>query len=112
METAVVKAQVVGKEIGPLAPMAEAAREYMRQAKAANTVTAYRSDWRHFAGWCEEHGRVSLPASPETVALYLSDLAGAHKVSTVTRRAVAINQAHEAAGQESPTATAVVRTLL
>ena len=30
METAVVKAQVVNKEVGPLAPMAEAVREYIR----------------------------------------------------------------------------------
>jgi site-specific recombinase XerD len=104
--------QAVGQEIGPLAPLAQAARDFMRQAKAENTVTAYRSDWRHFTAWCGAHGRVSLPASPETLALYLSDLAIAHKVSTVTRRAVAINQAHQAAGHESATGTATVKTLL
>ena len=112
METSIVKAGIAGRELGTLAPIAESAREYMRHAKAENTIVAYRSDWRHFTGWCEQHGRESIPASPETVALYLSDLAREHKASTVTRRAVAINQAHQAAGHESPTATAVVRTLL
>jgi len=111
METALVKL-TGGGEVGPLAPLAESARDYMRQAKAENTVTAYQSDWRHFEAWCKEHGRGSLPAAPGTVALYLSDLASAHRVSTVSRRAVAISQAHQAAGLESPTATAAVRTLL
>ena len=112
MDKALVNAQTGSQEVGSLTGLEEAARGFIRQSKAGNTVTAYRSDCRHFTGWCVERGRDALPATTETVGLYLSDLATAHKVSTITRRAVAINQAHQAAGRESPTATAVIRTLM
>jgi len=36
----------------------------------------------------------ALPAAPETVALYLSELASAFKVSTIQRRLAAIAEAH------------------
>jgi site-specific recombinase XerD len=55
--------------------LAERARDYFRQAKAASTVASYTRDWRDFSGWCQTQARVALPAHPETVALYLTDLA-------------------------------------
>ena len=73
-------------EIGPLADVADRAAEFIRQSKAANTVRAYRADWTHFAGWCQARGQSPLPATPETVALYITDLAGTHKPGTLTRR--------------------------
>jgi len=74
-----------------LGPVAESAREYARQAKASNTRRAYASDWRHFTCWCASHGRTLLPASRETVALYLSALADTAKASTLTRRVLSIS---------------------
>ncbi|MFB3779045.1 MAG: site-specific integrase [Bryobacteraceae bacterium] len=112
METALVRVQPEAGAVGPLAPVEAAAREYIRQAKAANTVRAYDSDWKHFTAWCEEHGRQALPAAPGTVALYLSALAGTHKASSITRRLSAISQAHQMAGGEAPAAAAEVRTVL
>ena len=91
---------------------AESARAYLRQAKAENTVRAYHSDWRHFTVWCREHERTALPATPETVSLYLSQLAGTHKTASLTRRVSAISQAHQIAGHASPTQTPLVRTLM
>jgi site-specific recombinase XerD len=84
----------------------------LEASKADNTKRAYRSDWAHFAGWCAAHGLPALPASPETVALYLSDLAATHKPSTLTRRLAAISVAHQAASQPSPTRSIVVRSTL
>jgi hypothetical protein len=55
---------------------------------------------------------VAMPASPETVAMYLSDLAATHKAATLTRRVSAISQAHQLAGPESPTDSAVVRAVM
>lgn len=78
------------------------AAEYVAAAKAANTVRAYRSDWREFSTWAAWRGVEALPASPETVALYLTDLAGAAKTSTIARRLAAIGQAHRTAGWPSP----------
>jgi site-specific recombinase XerD len=80
----------------------ERAREYIHQAKAASTVRAYRSDWRHFVAWSTTHGVVSLPAAPQTVGLYLAEFGGLLKPSTLQRRLAAIAKAHQAAGHESP----------
>src|SRR3954447_4610656 len=44
-----------------LATVLAEARDYVRQAKAASTVRAYRADWRHFGGWCTDRSREALP---------------------------------------------------
>ncbi len=80
----------------------ERAREYIHHGKAAATVRAYRSDWRHFEAWCVPRGLAALPAAPETVALYLAEHGGALKPATLQRRLAAIAKAHQAAGHESP----------
>lgn len=93
-----------------LVVLADQARDYAGQAKAANTLRAYRSDWGDFTAWCGAHGLEPLPASPETVALYLAALVDAgRKTSTLRRRLSAISQAHQAAGLESPTRDGRVR---
>src|SRR6266536_2474246 len=82
---------------------------YAANSKAANTWKAYQADLRDFTAWCDSHGLVSLPATPETVAAYLADLAQRCKVSTIQRRLSAISQQHAAAGFDSPTHSAIVR---
>ena len=96
-----------------LSPVMDRAREYARQSKASNTIRAYRSDWRDFEEWCFPHRRRPLPATPETVALYLTQLADqGRKSSTITRRVSAISQAHQMASHRSPTRSAKVRAVL
>src|SRR5688572_26566651 len=90
-------------DIGPLADIADRANEFVQHSKSANTVRAYQSDWTHFQNWCKSHGKPSLSAAPETVALYIADLAITHKPATITRRISAISQAHQIAGFETPT---------
>ena len=100
--------------LAPLADVAQRARDYAQAAKAANTRRAYRADWRDFTAWCEGHGRTALPAAPETVALYLTDLAGRRKTSTLQRRLSSIAQAHQLAGHaahDAPTRHATVRAV-
>lgn len=62
-----------------------------------------------FSAWCDDHGVQALPASPRTVASYLSDQAGKLKTATLQRRLTTISQAHQAAGHESPTTHRAVR---
>lgn len=95
-----------------LVKAAEQARDYAESAKAPNTRRAYQADWRTFTSWCEEHGRVSLPASPDTLILYISVLAETRKVSTIQRRLSSISVAHQLAGHASPTHDAHVRTVM
>lgn len=88
---------------------AERAERFLAKSKAANTVRAYTADWKHFAEWCIDAARASLPATPETVALYLSDLAATHKVSTLRRRLTTIGKAHELDGRDNPTRHSLVQ---
>jgi site-specific recombinase XerD len=95
------------------------ARDFVAQGHAASTARAYRTDWADFTAWCEQRGRVALPALPATVALYVTDLAApadpAHaprKVSTIQRRLASVSQAHQLAGHASPTASAEVRAVM
>src|SRR5689334_18547204 len=89
-------------QAGALTQAADAARSFIRQAKADNTRRAYRSDWQDFTTWCEGHGLVAFPAAPDTVVLYLSDAASGLRTATLTRRISAISQAHQMAGYASP----------
>jgi hypothetical protein len=75
---------------------------FVRAAKAPSTLRAYRSDWDHFGGWCREHTLCPLPATPDTIALYLTALAATHRAATMTRRLTAITKAHAIAGYPSP----------
>lgn len=77
--------------------------ELIEALRAPNTHRGYRYDWAAFCGWCERINLPSLPASPETLALYVtSRLAAGRKVSTVTRNAAAINAMHRADGKPLP----------
>lgn len=102
----------------PLAPLvdlpalAEQAQSYADQSRAPATVRAYRADWRHFAVWCADQQLPTLPAAPETVALYVTALAQTHRYSTIQRRISAIAQAHHAQQLDSPTSARIVREVL
>ena len=85
-----------------LAGNAERAAQYAKQARSENTKKSYRSDWAHFADWCEQHNLNALPATTDTVVLYISEFAETYKVSTLERRLASISQAHKTAGLDSP----------
>jgi site-specific recombinase XerD len=84
------------------------------QEKSAGTRRSYRSDWQIFAAWCSARGLEALPATPETVARFLSAEATAGvKASTLGRRAAAIGYAHKLAGhREPPTKTEAVKAVM
>lgn len=67
------------------------AAQRARNARAPNTLRAYKADWQDFEAACETLG---LPIDPtaETVSIYIDQLArrGA-KVSTIRRRIASIN---------------------
>jgi len=55
--------------------LAVRAEQYVRDAKSERTRQLYRTDWRTFERWCEDHGVRALPATPATLACYLTHLA-------------------------------------
>jgi len=83
-------------------PVAARARAYVQAAKAPSTQRAYRSDWRDFERWCQGRNLNTLPTAPETVGLYIADLAATHRPATISRRLTAIAKAHQAARLPSP----------
>jgi site-specific recombinase XerD len=100
-----------GADVAP-SPSMEQAREFIRASKAESTLRGYKSDWRHFCRWCEEHGLCPLPASPESVASYIAECAARLKVGSIQRRLNAIAEAHKAVGRESPTGAGIVKNTL
>jgi len=86
--------------------LAEKAREYAKSAKAPSTLRAYRSDWLQFENWCRLHRLQSLPASPDSVALYMAYLAADHTVATISRRLCSITAKHRTSGFPNSPASA------
>lgn len=88
------------------------ALEFVQHARAGATRKAYDSDWKLFERWCVAHGKVALPATPATLALYLTHLATAgRKYSTIRRARIAIGQVHCAANMPRPDQDRRIRTL-
>jgi site-specific recombinase XerD len=96
----IIPASTYGEISHPVADLAERAADYARNARSPATLKAYSADLRDFEAWCAGVGFRPLPAAPQTVALYLTHLAGVaqRKASTIGRRLVAIGQAHKVAG--------------
>lgn len=98
----------------------EAAREYAEAARAPNTLRAYDSDVRDFSTYCkvELGGASALPATPETLTLYITDMALAEprgrglSTSTIERRLASISAWHKRGGFPSPTDERLVREVM
>jgi integrase len=89
-----------------LEELIQKAKTFVAAAKAPATLKAYRNDWRDFESWCRIHQIQVLPASPESVALYIADQASTLASGTIARRLTSITKAHQAAGfSDSPAST-------
>lgn len=85
---------------------------FQRGGLAKQTRRAYESDFRHFTNWCATRDACPLPATPQTVGLYLADISDTFKLSTLIRRAAAISTVHKDHGFESPTDAQRVREFM
>jgi site-specific recombinase XerD len=100
---------------GALVPaqLVEAARDFAAESKAVATRRAYRRQWAAFVGWCDSRRLPSLPATPEAVALYVTERAqSGAKVPTLEQALAAIAQAHKTLGHSSPRTSATVQTVM
>jgi hypothetical protein len=66
----------------------------LEAATSPQTRRAYESDFAHFASWTGAHGLASLPAAPQTVALYIAAQQDHLRPATVVRRLSAIAVRH------------------
>ena len=70
----------------------------LKNSKAPNTVRAYKADITDFIGFCNRHNLKVLPASPNIVSLYLTNLSKTSKFSTLKRRLASISVVHKLKG--------------
>ena len=97
-----------------LARLLAQAEVSFRAARAGSTLRAYTHDWQEFRQWCHQNRLVALPASPQTLILYSTDLVkNCHrKLNTLARRLAAVSQLHQQAGFTSPTQSWAVKQFL
>jgi integrase len=89
---ALVPLASAGGEVALPDELIDCAKGYMAEALSERTRAAYGYWWRVFTGWCDAHGRQALPASPETVAAWMTALADGTDTGRPLARA-SINQA-------------------
>ncbi len=90
----------------------QTATDFAVEALSPKTRKCYRSDFKHFAAYCDAHGLGKMPAAPQTVAAYISHRAGTVRPSTIGRIVAAIAYAHQLKGVETPTSSMLVRTVV
>lgn len=85
----------------------------MQSSRARNTGKAYGHCWNCFARWCSDAGRRPLPATPETLCLYVTWCLQEKglRLATVRLRLCAIVDGHRAAGLPSPKDASVLAVL-
>ena len=76
----------------------EATLNNLKSSKAANTLRAYKSDFKDFGAFCAKHRFNSMPTEPKIVSLYLTHLSKNSKMSTLRRRLVSISMVHKIKG--------------
>jgi integrase len=84
--------------------LTERERFYLAASRADRTRQSYGRAWAQFQAWCETRGAEALPASPDTLATWIVDLAdgttGGKPLSrsTVNQYLSAVVLAHHTAG--------------
>ena len=80
--------------------------DFAAQSQAENTIRAYAADLEDFRHWGGRMDREWMPATPETIGLYLGARAEELSLATLERRLAAIASVHKEEGHESPASVA------
>ena len=83
-----------------------------RASKAERTWRAYGSDWRIWEAWAAANGTSALPADPERVAEFLSDMTMTRRLSTVRRYLASISVSHTLKGHTFERKHPAIKTIL
>ena len=78
----------------PPAPRAAIAlaksQAYQDAADAPATLRAYATDLANYKAWCDRHGFVAMPATPEMVGAYLAAAGEGYAMPTLRRRVAVV----------------------
>jgi integrase len=93
-----------------LARLRQRAQAFATNSKSENTRKAYRQHWARFEEWCRDHDMIPLPASPITVASFITHLAETGiRPSSIGLVLTSISQAHQLSAHDNPTRSPIVR---
>ena len=108
------RTEVALPESAALARLLAQAEAIFQAARAGSTLRAYAHDRKEFHSWCHSHNFDPLPASPECILLYATDLTRNQnrKLNTLQRRLAAVSQMHQQTGFASPTRAWAVQQFL
>ena len=87
-------------------------QQQARASKAERTWAAYGSDWRIWEAWAAANGAIALPADPERVAEFLSDMTATRRLSTVRRYLASISVSHTLKGERFERKHPAIKTIL
>lgn len=93
--------------------LAQETKNLLENCLAESTKKFYRIDWRIFSQWCNDFQEIPFPATPATIAKFLThqNLNGiAHP--TLNRRLAAIKLAHESKSIVSPTKDPLIHQVM
>ncbi len=91
----------------------ERAHAYAADARASSTRRRYRGALAKFEAWCTDKRLSSLPTTPATVALYVTELASnARAVSTIEVTLAAISFAHRSRGLPWPRGNELISEIM
>ena len=90
---------IVRKQTCELATeLAAKVHRYASASITEGTRAGYRRYFSYFTDWCERHGYRNLPASGETITLYLAEVANRYQPKLISQILTAIGYAHRAVG--------------
>ena len=99
-----------GRSAGGRAPRAHGAAGARQQGGA--DLAAYGSDWRIWEAWAAANDVAAMPADPQRVAEFLSDMTATRKLSTVRRYLASISVSHTLKGYTFERKHPAIKTIL
>src|SRR3954454_6668207 len=86
---------------------------FAESIRAPRTLQSYLSDWKTFCQWCAKEGREALPATTDTVRLYITDsLLHNKRVNTLRHHVCAIIYHHRMAKCDEPSRREILPILV
>ena len=72
-------------------------------AFAENTIRAYRADFNHYEKWCKTHNFKTIPATAESLAIYVEEMSESYKSATIRRRLNSLSSIFHLSRNPNPT---------
>jgi integrase len=93
-------------------PLRERMQRQARASRAEGTWRVYQAGWRTWESWAATAGVTAMPARPDDVAAFLSDMSASRKLTTLKGYVVAIAVGHQLKGLTFESSAPAIRVIL